>query len=433
MKKRIIAAFLIAVMAIGFPGVRQISASTISDAKKQKDEAQNNLDEVNQSISNIESQQQSLQSEINSIDAELVSLLVDMGVLEEELVAKNEQLTQVKADLVVAQEKEVSQYDAMTKRIQFMYETGDNSFLTAILEADNLADVLNRVHYYANVYDYDRNLLNELRETKEQIANLKVQVETEKAEMEEMQVAYEEQEDQLNRMIDQKKGEMADFNTKLASAKDLAAQYRSTIEQQNNIIRQEEERQRQEEAARQEAARQEAARQEAARQAAQQVASGSNSGGSNSSGSNSGDSGNSGGSDTSGGGSAPEAPSDSGKNPGYSTGVSGSSVVSYACQFIGNPYVWGGNDPNTGADCSGFTSYVFAHFGISLPRTSGAQRSAGQEVSYANAQPGDLICYSGHVAIYMGGGQIVHAANSATGITTGSATYRTILSVRRVL
>lgn len=432
MRKKIIAALLIAVMAVGLPGIQQISASTISDAKKEKDKAQNNLDEVNQSISNIESQQKSLQSEINSIDAELVSLLVDMGVLEEELAAKNEQLIQVKADLEVAQEKEVSQYDAMTKRIQFMYENGDNSFLTAILEADNLADVLNRVHYYAHVYDYDRNLLDELRETKEQIASLKVQVETEKAEMEEMQVAYEEQEDELNRMIDQKKGEMSDFDVKLASAKDLAAQYRSTIEQQNNIIREEEERQRQEAAAAEAARQQEEARRAAAQQAAQQVASGGGSTPADSGGSGGGtpsDSGGSGGGSDSGGG----APSDSGKNPGYSTGVSGSSVVSYACQFIGNPYVWGGNDPNTGADCSGFTCYVFGHFGISLPRTSGAQRSAGQEVSYANAQPGDLICYSGHVAIYMGGGQIVHAANSATGITTGSATYRTILSVRRVL
>ncbi len=81
-------------------------------------------------------------------------------------------------------------------------------------------------------------------------------------------------------------------------------------------------------------------------------------------------------------------------NPPKTTNVSGSDVVNYAMQFVGKPYVWGGKDPNTGADCSGFTSYVYAHFGISIPSFSGAQRSCGQEVSYANAQAGDLICYA---------------------------------------
>ena len=121
-------------------------------------------------------------------------------------------------------------------------------------------------------------------------------------------------------------------------------------------------------------------------------------------------------------------------NPPKTTNVSGSDVVNYAMQFVGKPYVWGGKDPNTGADCSGFTSYVYAHFGISIPSFSGAQRSCGQEVSYANAQAGDLICYAGHVAIYMGGGKIVHAKGTAYGIVgNDNATYKTIITVRRLL
>lgn len=111
----------------------------------------------------------------------------------------------------------------------------------------------------------------------------------------------------------------------------------------------------------------------------------------------------------------------------------GQAVVDYACQFIGNPYVWGGTSLTNGADCSGFVQSVFAHFGISMPRTSYQQRSAGVGVSYENAIPGDVICYDGHVGIYIGNGQIVNAMNPAQGIGISPATYTTILAVRRVL
>ena len=117
-----------------------------------------------------------------------------------------------------------------------------------------------------------------------------------------------------------------------------------------------------------------------------------------------------------------------------SSSGSGSSVVNYATQFVGNPYVWGGTSLTNGADCSGFVQSVYANFGVSLPRTSYEQQNAGTEVSYADAQPGDLICYGGHVAIYMGNGQIVHASNSRDGIKiSDNAAYRTITSVRRLV
>ena len=107
----------------------------------------------------------------------------------------------------------------------------------------------------------------------------------------------------------------------------------------------------------------------------------------------------------------------------------GQAIVDYACQFIGNPYVWGGTSLTDGADCSGFVQSVFAHFGISLPRTTYDQIYAGVEVSYDQAMPGDLICYDGHIGIYIGNGQIVNAQNPEQGIGISPATYTTILSV----
>ena len=111
----------------------------------------------------------------------------------------------------------------------------------------------------------------------------------------------------------------------------------------------------------------------------------------------------------------------------------GRAVADYALQFVGNPYVYGGTSLTKGADCSGFVKSVYANFGVSLPRTSGEQRSSGYAVDgLSNAKPGDLVCYSGHIGIYIGDGKIVHASSAKTGIITSRADYRTILAIRRI-
>lgn len=413
-KKQVLAMVLISALAAA--NLQAVNASTMSKAKDAKEQAERELNEANRQIEAIEQQQSVLQGEIDEKDRELVDLLVNIGILEEELEAKNAQLKQVSEDLAAAEETEASQYASMKKRIQFMYERGDMAMIEALLGSADMSDFLNRVEYVSDVYEYDRNLLTQYQITVQQVADLKASVETEKAELEAMQEEYALQQDSLENVLAQKKAQMGDYDNQLVTAQAAADEFRQTIIAQNQIIQEEERKIREEEERRQ---REAAAAEAAARERAAQNSGGGNEG----SGAGGGEAGGSSGGSTDGGGA----------NPGYSTGVSGGSVVSYACQFVGNPYVWGGTSLTNGADCSGFVMSVFAHFGISLPHSSAAMQGCGKAVSYANAQPGDLICYSGHVAIYMGCGQIVHAQSTAVGITTSSATYRTIVAVRRVL
>lgn len=408
-KMRLVAAGLVAILGISC--FQSASASALSKAKNKKSEAQTALDNANADIENIQSQQQELQSQIDALDADLVNIIMNLDILEGELSDKQTELDNVTAQLAQAQEDEQNQYDAMKKRIVYMYENGDDSYIEALVGATDFSDLLNRLEYAQQIYDYDRNLLTQYQETVQQVADLKSQVETEKAELEEVQQSYQEQQASYESMIAEKQSQMSDFDTQLASAQSLAAQYKATVDEQNEIIRQEQ-----------------AA---AAAAAAQNNNKGNNTTAANNNNGNT--TGNNNGSNTGGDSTTGGSTGGGGLNPSFSTSVSGSDVVSYACQFIGNPYVWGGESLTDGADCSGFIKSVYANFGISLPHSSVALQRAGSEVSYENAQPGDIVCYAGHVAIYMGGGQIVHASSPSTGIKTGSATYRSIISVRRVL
>ena len=388
--KAVLALVLVVSLTIGSSQVVYATS-----AQNKKSEAEKNLNDVNKKIDNLENKKEEIEGELDTKNEELVNLMVDVGILEKEIDQNEKQLKQVKKDLKTAQKNEKKQYQAMKKRIKFMYERGDSAVISSLLESKSMADMLNRVEYFNEVYDYDRNLLDNYEKTRKQVEDLKAQVEDEKKELETAKDDLKQQQKQLETAMANLRSQQANADTQIANAKSLASEYQKTITEQNKIIQQ---------------------------QQAAAAASGRSSGGS---------------SGGSGGTSKPNSNASvpgGNLNPPKTTNVSGSDVVNYAMQFVGKPYVWGGKDPTTGADCSGFTSYVYAHFGISIPSFSGAQRSCGQEVSYANAQAGDLICYAGHVAIYMGGGKIVHAKGTAYGIVgNDNATYKTIITVRRLL
>ena len=387
--KAVLALVLVVSLTIGSSQVVYATS-----AQNKKSEAEKNLNDVNKKIDNLENKKEEIEGELDTKNEELVNLMVDVGILEKEIDQNEKQLKQVKKDLKTAQKNEKKQYQAMKKRIKFMYERGDSAVISSLLESKSMADMLNRVEYFNEVYDYDRNLLDNYEKTRKQVEDLKAQVEDEKKELETAKDDLKQQQKQLETAMTNLRSQQANADTQIANAKNLASEYQKTITEQNKIIEQQQ------------------------AEAAASRSSGGSSGGS-------------------GGTSKPNSNASvpgGNLNPPKTTNVSGSDVVNYAMQFVGKPYVWGGKDPNTGADCSGFTSYVYAHFGISIPSFSGAQRSCGQEVSYANAQAGDLICYAGHVAIYMGGGKIVHAKGTAYGIVgNDNATYKTIITVRRLL
>lgn len=300
----------------------------------------------------LEQEKQAAQDSVDSLQSQLTEIISNINQLEKQLVDKGQEIIKAKEDLSEAEEAEKKQYDDMKLRIRFMYEQGDTSLLEALMTADSFTDLMNKAEYVQDVHSYDREKLNEYIETKKKVYALKTALEEEQKNMESMKADFQEEEDSLNEMIESKKAEVDNIEELLQAA--LAAATYSSQAQQT------------------------------AGNAGETLTAGAGTAGS----------------DASGGGSF---------TPPVYSGTGNSSlaqmIVSVATSQLGVPYVYGGASPS-GFDCSGLVMYCHSAAGIGLSHYSESQ-GAGATVS--DPQPGDVVYYPGHVGIYIGGGQMIHA------------------------
>lgn len=306
---------------------------------------------------------QEAQQELDSLEGQMENIMVKINETEQELISLGEQIAAAEEELAIAEEKKAEQYEAMKARIVLMYENGNDSILTLLIESGSIVEFLKSAENVQAVYEYDRNELEEFIANIERIEELKVSLEEDMTALEAKQAAFEEDKEELNGMIDELQGEIADLDVKIQEAAEEAARKAA------------------EEAAR----REEEARRE-------QESSGSSSAGS----------------------------SDTNENfvAKGDTSVA-QAIISAAYSYLGTPYVWGGTS-YSGIDCSGLVMMAHKAAGISLPRYSGSQASGGQAVSRSEARPGDIVCYSGHVGIYLGDGMMIHAPHKGDVVKVSS-------------
>lgn len=354
-------------------------------------------------VDELKESKESAQGEVNSLKAQLGKIVGKIDKLERNLIKTSKEIDTVTVELGDAKKLEKQQYEDMKLRIRYMYEQGDASALEALMNAKDFSDLMNKAEYVQKVHAYDRQKLNEYVETKEKVSTLKTKLEKEKKDMEGMQTEYEAKEEELNDMIVSKRAEVADLDIQLQEAVAEAAR---KAEEEERARREEEER-------------------KAAEKAGQtnngntDNNSGNTENNNGTSGSNKNDANSQGGSSDNGSGSS---------SSGGGTAAA-SAIVSAAYGQLGVPYVYGGAS-SSGFDCSGLVMYCHSAAGISLGHSSGSQGSGGKSVS--SPQPGDVVCYAGHVGIYIGGGKMIHAPQtgdvvkvaSVSSVRGGSAWYR---------
>ena len=425
-KAILILAVLVLAVQAPLPG----RASPVTRAEQERRRAEEEKSRAESEAQQLEQKLGQSRQKEQALEEELVRLLALKDILESDMEELKTQIQEADRDYRQAEEKRQRQYDILKKRIQFLYEEGDITYLDILLKAKNIGDVVSQTEYFRQLYEYDQEIIQRYEKLKQEAAGKKELLEEKQSQLEVMEEENESQQKELEGFIAARQKESSGFALELEAAQARAAQAAGEVIRKTEEIRilrarQEEERIRQEkERIRQE---QESAGQESGAAGREPGGAGREPGGA---GREPGGAGQESGS----AGTAQDSAGTAGGRSVKSIGGTefGRNVADYALQFVGNPYVYGGTSLTGGTDCSGYTQSVYRHFGVSIPRTSGEQAGFGREIPYEDMEPGDLVCYSGHVAMYIGGGRIVHASSRKEGIkVSNDPAYRTIVSIRR--
>ena len=425
-KAILILAVLVLAVQAPLPG----RASPVTRAEQERRRAEEEKSRAESEAQQLEQKLGQSRQKEQALEEELVRLLALKDILESDMEELKTQIQEADRDYRQAEEKRQRQYDILKKRIQFLYEEGDITYLDILLKAKNIGDVVSQTEYFRQLYEYDQEIIQRYEKLKQEAAGKKELLEEKQSQLEVMEEENESQQKELEGFIAARQKESSGFALELEAAQARAAQAAGEVIRKTEEIRilrarQEEERIRQEkERIRQE---QESAGQESG-------AAGREPGGAGREPGRAGREPGGAGQESGSAGTAQDSAGTAGGRSVKSIGGTefGRNVADYALQFVGNPYVYGGTSLTGGTDCSGYTQSVYRHFGVSIPRTSGEQAGFGREIPYEDMEPGDLVCYSGHVAMYIGGGRIVHASSRKEGIkVSNDPAYRTIVSIRR--
>ena len=432
-KAILILAVLVLAVQAPLPG----RASPVTRAEQERRRAEEEKSRAESEAQQLEEKLGQSRQKEQALEEELVRLLALKDILESDMGELKTQIQRADRDYRQAEEKRQRQYDILKKRIQFLYEEGDITYLDILLKAKNIGDVVSQTEYFRQLDEYDQEIIQRYEKLKQEAAGKKELLEEKQSQLEVMEEENESQQKELEGFIAARQKESSGFALELEAAQARAAQAAGEVIRKTEEIRilrarQEEERIRQEqERVRQE---QESAGQESGAAGREPGATGREQGGAGREPGGAGREPGGAGQESGSAGTAQDSAGTAGGRSVKSIGGTefGRNVADYALQFVGNPYVYGGTSLTGGTDCSGYTQSVYRHFGVSIPRTSGEQAGFGREIPYEDMEPGDLVCYSGHVAMYIGGGRIVHASSRKEGIkVSNDPAYRTIVSIRR--